>query len=112
MFHSGSPDVDAIRSPEKDHKAQLYALHQLLQKYPEHFEGAKKVELVLIGGSRNAEDAARVESLRALAKELKIEVTSGTAFALNIGHLRSATGTCSIRRKRVVPRHARLAESV
>ena len=65
-------------SPEKDHKAQLYAFHQLLQKYPEHAEGDKGVELVLIGGSRNAEDAARVEGLQALAKELKIEVMQST----------------------------------
>ena len=34
----------------------------------------KDVKLVLIGGSRNADDAARVEALRLLAKELQIEV--------------------------------------
>ncbi|KAJ3551117.1 hypothetical protein NM688_g4919 [Phlebia brevispora] len=60
--------------PEKDHKAQLYAFHELLQKYPEcQAGGDKRVQLVLIGGSRNAEDAARVDDLRALAKELKID---------------------------------------
>ncbi len=32
------------------------------------------VKLVLVGGSRNADDAARVDSLRELAKELAIEV--------------------------------------
>jgi hypothetical protein len=31
--------------------------------------------LVLVGGSRNAGDAARVESLRALSKELGIDVS-------------------------------------
>ena len=32
------------------------------------------VKLVLVGGSRNAEDMARVDGLRRLAKELGIEV--------------------------------------
>jgi len=57
--------------PEKDHKAQLRALETLIRKYPEYKE--RGVRLVLIGGSRNAEDAARVDGLRALAKELNIE---------------------------------------
>ncbi|KAF7798297.1 hypothetical protein EIP86_009517 [Pleurotus ostreatoroseus] len=60
--------------PEKDHKAQLQAFHRFLQTYPEYEAGKEgSVKLVLIGGSRNAEDAARVDELRALAKELKIE---------------------------------------
>ena len=46
-----------------------------MQTYPEYKAGKEgSVKLVLIGGSRNAEDAARVDELRALAKELKIEV--------------------------------------
>ena len=62
-------------SPEKDHKAQLHAFSQLLKSHPEYLAGKEKaVKLVLIGGSRNADDAARVEGLRALSKELKIEV--------------------------------------
>jgi alpha-1,2-mannosyltransferase len=36
----------------------------------------KQVKLVLVGGCRNAEDATRVEGLRALAKELKIDVSN------------------------------------
>lgn len=36
--------------------------------------GKDQIKLVLLGGSRNAGDAARVEGLRALAKELEIEV--------------------------------------
>ncbi|KZT12185.1 glycosyltransferase family 4 protein [Laetiporus sulphureus 93-53] len=60
--------------PEKDHPAQLRAFHQLLQSHPEYgHPGNAHVQLVLLGGSRNAEDAARVESLRVLAKELAIE---------------------------------------
>lgn len=57
--------------PEKDHAAQLYSLHELFKIHPEY---RNVVKLVLVGGSRNAGDAARVEGLRALAKELEIEV--------------------------------------
>ena len=61
--------------PEKDHKAQLHAFKQLLDKYPQYrVRAPKETRLVLIGGSRNAEDAARVDELRELAKELKIQV--------------------------------------
>lgn len=64
-----------FRRPEKDHAAQLHALHELSKTHPEYFRGGKEqVKLVLVGGSRNAEDAARVEGLRALAKDLDIEV--------------------------------------
>jgi len=60
--------------PEKDHAAQLYSLHELFKAYPEYTKAGKsQVKLVLVGGSRNAGDAARVEGLRALAKELGIE---------------------------------------
>ncbi|THH09846.1 hypothetical protein EW145_g1732 [Phellinidium pouzarii] len=55
--------------PEKDHAAQLLALSELLKSHPEYCE---TVKLVMVGGCRNEEDAARVESLRALAKELNI----------------------------------------
>ncbi|KIP05207.1 glycosyltransferase family 4 protein, partial [Phlebiopsis gigantea 11061_1 CR5-6] len=65
--------------PEKDHAAQLRAFHAFLDKYPEWRK--RNVQLVLIGGSRNAEDAARVDGLRALARELAIE--AHTRFVLN-----------------------------
>jgi hypothetical protein len=58
--------------PEKDHPAQLRALHALFQRYPEY--RAQGVKLVLIGGSRNAGDAARVDALRTLADKLDIAV--------------------------------------
>ncbi|KAJ4483308.1 mannosyltransferase [Lentinula aciculospora] len=56
--------------PEKDHPTQLRAFSQLLehQSDPEH-----SLKLVLIGGSRNASDEARVQALRSLAKDLKLE---------------------------------------
>ncbi|KAH9932777.1 mannosyltransferase [Epithele typhae] len=60
--------------PEKDHPVQLRSLHSLLGQHPEYRgEGPSAAKLVMVGGSRNAGDAARVESLRALAKELGIE---------------------------------------
>lgn len=56
--------------PEKDHIAQLRAFHTLLQTHPEH---RGTVKLLLIGGSRNAGDAARVDCLRDLAVQLGIQ---------------------------------------
>ncbi|KAJ7723442.1 mannosyltransferase, partial [Mycena maculata] len=57
--------------PEKDHAAQVRALHALLNTHPEY--KAEGIQLVLIGGCRNAGDEARVEELRRLAKELGVE---------------------------------------
>jgi len=61
--------------PEKDHAAQIRAFHELLKAHPEYAkaESPEHVRLVLIGGSRNEGDAARVESLRKLAKALEVE---------------------------------------
>ncbi|KAJ7079583.1 mannosyltransferase [Mycena belliarum] len=65
--------------PEKNHAAQVRALHALLEAHPAY--KAEGIELVLIGGCRNAEDKARVEGLRALARELGVE--SHVQFVLN-----------------------------
>ncbi|KAG5654304.1 hypothetical protein H0H81_004723 [Sphagnurus paluster] len=61
--------------PEKDHETQVRAFEHLLKAHPEHSQSVtgSEVKLVLIGGSRNTGDAARVEGLRQLAKELGIE---------------------------------------
>jgi len=60
--------------PEKDHAAQLHSFHELLKAHPEYGNSDNsRVKLVLVGGSRNAGDAARVDGLRLLAKELGIE---------------------------------------
>lgn len=59
--------------PEKDHAAQLHAFRHFLSAFPEYAKPEQQVKLVMVGGSRNAEDAARVEGLRALAKELNVE---------------------------------------
>ncbi|CAL1713659.1 unnamed protein product [Somion occarium] len=59
--------------PEKDHAAQLHAFRKLIEKHPEYANpGDQHVRLVLIGGSRNKDDADRLESLKSLAKELGI----------------------------------------
>jgi alpha-1,2-mannosyltransferase len=63
--------------PEKDHKAQILAFHQLIQDHPEHLsssDGSGPVKLVLIGGSRNAADAKRITALEELVKQLGIAV--------------------------------------
>ena len=58
--------------PEKDHRTQLLALSSLLESHPEYRN--PPVKMVLMGGSRNAEDAERAKQLRKLAEELHIEV--------------------------------------
>ncbi|KAI0076731.1 glycosyltransferase family 4 protein [Panus rudis PR-1116 ss-1] len=71
--------------PEKDHAAQLHAFQTLLKTHPEYQRsGEKQVRLVLIGGSRDAGDAARVESLKSLAKELGIE--ANVQFIVNASY--------------------------
>jgi hypothetical protein len=67
----------AIR-PEKDHTAQLHTLRRLFSAHPEYLGIESNVKLILLGGSRNAGDAARVESLHQLAKELGVEVCSSS----------------------------------
>ncbi|OBZ71200.1 GDP-Man:Man(3)GlcNAc(2)-PP-Dol alpha-1,2-mannosyltransferase [Grifola frondosa] len=60
--------------PEKDHPTQLRSFKELLKSHPEYGrQGGSEVKLVLLGGCRGAEDAARVEGLRSLAKALDIE---------------------------------------
>ncbi|KAG0738575.1 hypothetical protein G6F58_010560 [Rhizopus delemar] len=57
--------------PEKDHALQLRSLAKLFEKYTQWKEA--KLELVLIGSSRNEADANRIDSLRQLAVELGIQ---------------------------------------
>ncbi|PSS34079.1 hypothetical protein EW026_g226 [Hermanssonia centrifuga] len=60
-------------------------MRQLLEKYPEYkSNGDKGVRLVLVGGSRNTEDAARVNGLRALAEQLEID--SYVEFIVNASY--------------------------
>ena len=65
--------VSFLSRPEKNHKAQVEAFAKLLNTYPKYRDDVR-VKLILLGGSRNAEDAARVKELQSLAKELKVDV--------------------------------------
>ncbi|KAG2337923.1 mannosyltransferase [Suillus weaverae] len=70
--------------PEKDHSAQLRAFAQLLADHPTYTSGSSSVKLFLLGGARNADDHARVQSLRDLAEELKI--TPHVQFIVNASY--------------------------
>jgi alpha-1,2-mannosyltransferase len=61
--------------PEKDHKTQIFAFHQLLREHSLASDGSDSVKLVLIGGSRNEGDAERIVALKKLVGELKIDVS-------------------------------------
>lgn len=77
LQYFGGPSSSIQFSPEKDHPAQLRAFAELLDRYPEHRKkdpARDPIKLLLIGGSRNEEDARRVTELRKLAYELEIEV--------------------------------------
>ena len=66
-------------SPEKNHAAQIQAFQKLLEQNPQFKSDSNPsggVRLVLIGGSRNEDDRARVTQLRRLAGELGVEVRS------------------------------------
>ncbi|RIB19310.1 Glycosyltransferase Family 4 protein [Gigaspora rosea] len=67
--------------PEKDHLLQLHSLHRLLLNHPNFREGREKVELVLIGSSRNANDDIRVAKLREKCKEL--DIMDNVKFEIN-----------------------------
>ncbi|KAJ3764017.1 mannosyltransferase [Lentinula raphanica] len=62
-----------LSRPEKDHPTQLRAFSRLLKDHPQYSDSEHSVKLVLIGGSRNPDDEARVQSLRSLAEELGIQ---------------------------------------
>ena len=57
--------------PEKDHAAQIRMMARLQISYPEH---RQSMCLLLVGGVRNEEDAARVEELKELADSLQVSV--------------------------------------
>jgi alpha-1,2-mannosyltransferase len=67
--------------PEKGHSLQLEAMEQLLKDHPEYrqkegSENPRAVQLVMVGSARNPSDEARIEYLRAKAKELGISVSA------------------------------------
>ncbi|KAF8510347.1 mannosyltransferase [Hysterangium stoloniferum] len=68
--------------PEKDHAAQLHSLNELFRIHPEYRRGDLAVKLILIGSSRNADDATRIQNLQDLANELGIE--ANVEFKVNV----------------------------
>ena len=69
--------------PEKDHALQLRALAVLFEQHPIYKTGTKtqRIQLVLVGSSRDEGDALRVKGLEALAAEL--DLTNNVTFVLN-----------------------------
>lgn len=59
--------------PEKEHPTQLRVLKALYDLQPQLFSGHGAVKLVMMGSSRNEADEARIEMLRGLAKQLRID---------------------------------------
>ena len=68
--------MTSLRRPEKDHPTQLRAYSRLLAEHPEYAGGTRETKLVLVGSSRNDEDAQRILQLKALAADLGIQVSS------------------------------------
>ncbi|CAI2167821.1 11172_t:CDS:2 [Funneliformis geosporum] len=67
--------------PEKDHFLQLQSFHCLLSNHPNFRQGPEKVELVLIGSSRNQGDESRILILKELCKDLDLE--DNVTFEIN-----------------------------
>jgi len=66
--------------PEKDHPLQIKAFARFINNQPAASHSSFR--LVLVGSCRNAEDEMRVEALRHLAHELKVEEL--VEFRLNV----------------------------
>lgn len=54
---------------------QLRALKLLFDRSPQYKDGPQAVKLVMAGSVRGGADEARVEKLKALAKELGVQVS-------------------------------------
>ncbi|XP_028402331.1 GDP-Man:Man(3)GlcNAc(2)-PP-Dol alpha-1,2-mannosyltransferase-like [Dendronephthya gigantea] len=80
--------------PEKDHALQIRSFWQFLRGIP-RIGDRKQYKLVLVGSSRNQDDANRVDNLQDLADQLHIK--EHVEFALNVSfdelkqHLAKAT---------------------
>lgn len=66
--------------PEKDHGLQIAAFAKFLESMS--VRERTRYQLVLVGGCRNEDDAARVNDLEALAKQL--DVKDRVHFCLNV----------------------------
>lgn len=63
--------ADKTYRPEKAHATQIEALKELQESNSVH----KNAKLILLGSARNQDDLKRVETLKALAKSLGVEVS-------------------------------------
>jgi alpha-1,2-mannosyltransferase len=61
--------------PEKDQAKQIRAVAELFERVPKWRE--EGVKLVLMGSCRDEADEERIEGLKRLAKELRVEVSCG-----------------------------------
>lgn len=92
--------------PEKAQDVQIRALGILLNDLcPAWREGNSRVELVLAGSVRNKGDDERVDSLRALAKELGVE--ENVRFEVNVewSKLRALLGQAVVGMNTMVDEH-------
>ena len=71
FFSTFGPSCSLEVRPEKDHAAQIRMMATLRMRYPEH---RPSLRLLLVGGVRNEEDAARVDELKELADSLQASV--------------------------------------
>ena len=76
--------ISYYNRPEKDHQLQLQSLSCLLSNYPNFRQGPEKVELILIGGSRNKDDKDRIQKLKEQCKNLNIEVNIFLSSSLSL----------------------------
>ncbi|GJJ15736.1 hypothetical protein Clacol_010014 [Clathrus columnatus] len=94
--------------PEKDHAAQIEAFSELLKTHPD-FRGKNNandgVKLILMGSSRNEEDAKRVDALKLLAS--KHGIAENVEFKVNVsyGELLETLGKASIGLSTMVDEH-------
>ena len=87
--------------PEKDHRTQLLALFSLLESRPEY--RSPPVKMILMGGSRNAEDAERVNQLRALTKDLHLQVRGAQTLYCWLDYENTLPGPRRVHQQRSVP---------
>ncbi|TPX70568.1 GDP-Man:Man3GlcNAc2-PP-dolichol alpha-1,2-mannosyltransferase [Spizellomyces sp. 'palustris'] len=81
--------------PEKAHKLQLSAFQTLLERKPKYRQEGSKIRLILIGGSRNAEDRQRVEDLKQYAQDCgiyeQLEVIENAKYSTLLEYLKKGS---------------------
>ncbi|KAL2912383.1 asparagine-linked glycosylation protein [Polyrhizophydium stewartii] len=82
--------------PEKNHALQIEALRILLRDNPEMETGDNRVELVLVGSVRNADDALRVEKLHKLIAKFSLQDNVRIIENASYDYLQSLLGSASV----------------